>query len=125
MITNNPVGWFEIYVEDMNRAKKFYQDVLQKGDFITILDEQTKMVAFPWDKSKPDISGALVQTASMKPGIGGTLIYFNCYDCSEEESRVEVNGGSVLKSKFRVGQFGFVSIIKDTEGNLIGLHSTK
>ena len=25
----NPVGWFEIYVQDMNRAKAFYESVLQ------------------------------------------------------------------------------------------------
>ena len=28
-MTNNPVGWFEIYVQDMERAKKFYETVLQ------------------------------------------------------------------------------------------------
>ena len=25
----NPVGWFEIYVEDMGRAKQFYETVFQ------------------------------------------------------------------------------------------------
>lgn len=25
----NPVGWFEIYVNDMDRAKQFYQQVFQ------------------------------------------------------------------------------------------------
>jgi uncharacterized protein len=26
---NNPVGWFEIYVQDMPRAKAFYEAVFQ------------------------------------------------------------------------------------------------
>ncbi|MGZ3749502.1 MAG: VOC family protein, partial [Pseudobdellovibrionaceae bacterium] len=26
---NNPVGWFEIYVQDLDRAKKFYESVFQ------------------------------------------------------------------------------------------------
>lgn len=25
----NPVGWFEIYVHDMERARKFYEEVFQ------------------------------------------------------------------------------------------------
>ena len=29
VMANNPVVWFEIYVEDIERAKKFYEDVLQ------------------------------------------------------------------------------------------------
>jgi len=28
-MANNPVVWFEIYVQDMARAKKFYEAVLQ------------------------------------------------------------------------------------------------
>ncbi len=123
MSTNNPVGWFEIYVEDIERAKLFYQQVLQTADFITLLDEQTKMAAFPFDETKPNIAGALVQTTFMKPGIGGTLIYFSCKDCSVEESRIEKNGGTLVKSKFNIGEYGFVSLAKDTEGNLIGFHS--
>lgn len=30
-MTHNPVGWFEIYVQDMERAKKFYETVFQAG----------------------------------------------------------------------------------------------
>ena len=26
-MNSNPVGWFEIYVQDMNRAKAFYESV--------------------------------------------------------------------------------------------------
>lgn len=28
-MNRNPVGWFEIYVQDMDRAKKFYEEVLR------------------------------------------------------------------------------------------------
>ena len=28
-MTNTPVGWFEIYVQGMERAEKFYETVLQ------------------------------------------------------------------------------------------------
>ena len=29
-VTMNPVGWFEIYVDNMERAKQFYETVLEK-----------------------------------------------------------------------------------------------
>lgn len=29
MTINNPIAWFEIYVQDMHRAKAFYETVLQ------------------------------------------------------------------------------------------------
>jgi predicted enzyme related to lactoylglutathione lyase len=34
-------------------------------------------------------------------------------------------GGKILKSKMAIGEFGFISLIMDTEGNTIGLHSRK
>ena len=125
MNQQNTINWFEIYVNDMERAKIFYQNVFQKGDFISLSDSEIKMFAFPFDQNENTVSGALVETDYMKAGIGGTLVYFNCDDCAVEESRVEINGGKIIKSKFSIGEFGFVCIAQDTEGNLIGLHSIK
>jgi predicted enzyme related to lactoylglutathione lyase len=125
MIQKNPVGWFEIYVDDMDRAKKFYQAVFQRGEFIKISDDEIKMFAFPWVENGLNSSGALVKTAYMKPGHGGIVIYFTCEDCAIEEQLSSENGGNTIKSKFGIGEYGFVSIIQDTEGNLIGLHSNK
>ena len=60
-----------------------------------------------------------------EPGGGGTLVYFSCEDCSVEESRVESSGGKVFKPKFSIGEYGFIALVADTEGNMIGLHSAK
>ena len=59
----------------------------------------------------------------MGPGAGGTLVYFTCTDCSVEEARVEKAGGKILQPKMSIGEHGFCSIVMDTEGNPIGLHS--
>jgi predicted enzyme related to lactoylglutathione lyase len=56
-------------------------------------------------------------------GIGGTIVYFSCVDCSVEAARAAQNGGGILRPKFPIGQYGFISLVNDTEGNLIGLHS--
>ena len=58
-----------------------------------------------------------------KAGGGSTIVYFKCDDCAVEESRVGPAGGQVFKPKFSIGQYGFISLVLDTEGNMIGLHS--
>jgi len=58
-------------------------------------------------------------------GIGGTIIYFSVADCATEESRVEAAGGKVIRPKFSIGEFGWVSLLQDTEGNMVGLNSMK
>lgn len=124
--TKNPFTWIEIYVEDMSRAQKFYETVLNIE-----LDElpmpegmgEMQMMSFPWSENERNISGALVKMEHMKAGTGGTLVYFACDDCSLEESRVENAGGKVLQPKMAIGDYGFCSIVMDTEGNSVGLHS--
>jgi len=32
-------------------------------------------------------------------------------------------GGSIKDDKMSIGQYGFIALVYDTEGNLIGLHS--
>ena len=124
----NPFTWVEIYVSDMNRAQKFYENVLQ----ITMTPMQTpgevgdlQMVSFPWNENGTNISGALCKMSDMEPGAGGTLVYFACDDCSLELSRVKAAGGTLLQEKFPIGEHGFCGIAMDSEGNTIGFHSMR
>ena len=48
---------------------------------------------------------------------------FSCADCAVDELRVAKAGGRIEKSKFSIGQYGFISLVYDSEGNMIGLHS--
>jgi predicted enzyme related to lactoylglutathione lyase len=84
---------------------------------------EMQMLTFPWVENSVNASGALVKMENMPPGAGGTLAYFACADCGIEESRVEAAGGKVLQAKMSLGEHGFCSILMDTEGNTIGLHS--
>lgn len=56
---------------------------------------------------------------------GGTLVYFSVRDCAEQEVRVAAAGGKVLRPKFSIGEFGWVALCQDTEGNLFGLNSRR
>ena len=120
----NPVGWFEIYVDDMERAKSFYEKVLQVK-MEKLPGPDFEMWNFPMESEVPGSSGALVQTPGFPAGQNSVVVYFICDDCAEEESRVVEAGGRIKKEKFSIGPYGFVSLVYDTEGNLIGLHSMK
>jgi uncharacterized protein len=118
----NPVGWFEIYVQDMSRAKAFYEAVFA-GPLEQLPTPELEMWAFPMEMTANGAAGALVRMPGCASGGGGTLVYFSCEDCAVEEARVTAAGGSVFKTKFSIGQWGFIALVADTEGNMIGLHS--
>jgi len=121
-MSNNPVIWFEIYVQDMKRAKAFYEKVFQV-ELQQLTMPEMEMWSFPMDMSKVGAAGALVKVAGVAPGGCSTLVYFSCTDCAVEEARAVKAGGRVQKPKMSIGQYGFISLVQDTEGNLIGLHS--
>lgn len=122
----NPVGWFEIYVQDMPRAKAFYESVF--GQTLQQLNnphtqQSVELWAFPMEMGQWGAAGALVRMEGYASGGNSTLVYFSCEDCATEESRVVASGGRIQRSKMSIGEYGFISLAFDTEGNLIGLHS--
>lgn len=119
----NPVGWFEIYVNDMDRAQKFYETVLDVQLEKLPTPDGSLMHAFPMVENATGASGSLVKMEGVTPSPGGTLVYFSCEDCATEESRVEAAGGKVQQAKMSIGEYGFISLCFDTEGNMFGLHS--
>jgi len=118
----NPVIWFELYVNDMARARAFYEAVFEVS-LEAMGDAGMEYYAFPMQNDQVGAGGALAKMEGMAPGGGGTLIYFHCDDCAVEEARVAGAGGTVLKTKMSIGSYGFMSLVLDTEGNTIGLHS--
>ena len=120
----SPAVWFEIYVQDMNRAKKFYESVLQ-GKLEKLNSPGIEMWAFPMEMNASGAGGALVKMPGVPSGGNSTLVYFGCDDCAVEEGRVKKSGGSIHKPKFPIGQYGFITLAVDTEGNMFGLHSMK
>ena len=127
----NPVRWFEIYVQDMARAKKFYESVLSlKLAQLTPPESMSQpnapkfdLWAFPMEKDKVGSGGALVYMQGFPSGGNSTIIYFGCNDCSVEASKVVKAGGRIEKDKFSIAPYGFIALVYDTEGNMIGLHS--
>ena len=121
----NPVAWFEIYVDDMQRARKFYETVLNVSleELKDPTDSGIEMWSFPSDMKQYGAAGALVKMGGFPAGGNSTLVYFSSKDCTVEESKVENAGGEIEQSKMSIGEYGHISIVIDTEGNMFGLHS--
>jgi uncharacterized protein len=114
--------WFEIPVNDLARATKFYETVLGitlRQD--TIMDQA--MAVFTGGET--DVTGALVCEPSYVPSNTATTIYFNGgADIAAPLARVERSGGKILIPKTALPPgMGFFANIQDTEGNRVGLHS--
>ncbi|HEY0514134.1 MAG TPA: VOC family protein [Thermoanaerobaculia bacterium] len=119
---NNPVGWFEIYVQDMERAKAFYEAVLGV-QLSRIGGPDIEMWGFPMHQGATGASGSLVRMPGFPSGGNSVLVYFICADCAVEAQKAVKAGGKIQKEKMSIGEYGFISLVIDTEGNMIGLHS--
>jgi uncharacterized protein len=125
MSESNPVGWFEIYVRDIDRAKSFYETMLGVG--LTKLapsgNSLETMWAFPMRQDGAGAAGALAKMDGAPVGPGGTMVYFVCQDCAEQAKRAKQAGGQIVKEKFSIGDYGNIALVADLDGNIIGLHS--
>ncbi len=123
-MNHNMVGWFEIPVSNMNRAKAFYETVfnieVQVHDF-----GATVMGWFPFAEGKSGASGSLIKNTAYKASKDkGVLIYFSSQDVNNEINRVEEAGGKIVKSKTQISpDIGYMALFIDCEGNRIALHS--
>lgn len=121
-MVNNPVIWFEIYVQDISRAKTFYEAVFQLK-LERLHNPDIEMLGFPMSMERTGASGALVKMEGMASGGNSTIVYFSCTDCAVESASVTKYGGKVQREKMSIGEYGFIALVVDTEGNIFGLHS--
>ncbi len=118
------IGWFEIPVIDMDRAKNFYEQVfdieIHVQDF-----HGTEMGWFPFSETKPGAAGSLIKNKAYTPSEEkGVLIYFSSTDISTHLKKVLELGGKVLQAKTLISEdVGFMGLFVDSEGNRIALHS--
>jgi hypothetical protein len=121
-LKKDAVSWFELHVADFDRAKRFYENVMQ-SPLQECEMENCRMAMFPFDNAN-GVGGAITKMDGVAPGQGGTMVYLNVDgDLDGVLKRIPSAGGSVLKPRTSIGEHGFIAILKDTEGNPVGLHS--
>jgi uncharacterized protein len=122
----NAISWFEIPTTDIDRAQKFYETIFD----ITMIPmdmPDMKMRMFPIDNPMEGVGGTLVDSGGFhKPSAtDGPLIYLDGNpDLQNVLGKVESAGGKVLVAKMDIGgDYGYMGVFLDTEGNRIALHS--
>ncbi len=123
----NVIGWVEIPVTDMDRAKAFYEKVF---DFEIQVHPMGELVMgwFPFAPGKEGASGSLVKhpEAYRPSDTHGTVVYFSSADVQNELDRVEAAGGGIIQPKTQISEeIGYMAVFRDSEGNRIALHSRK
>ena len=120
----NPVCYFEIPVEDLERAIAFYTAVFGYQLKPATIDGN-EMALFPASDETGGITGALARGESYLPGKQGSRIYFSVTSIEETLQKVEQIGGRVLYPGTSLGALGSVAEFEDCEGNCIALHSVE
>jgi uncharacterized protein len=121
---SNAINWFEIAVNDLDRATKFYETVFNIS--MEAMDMPgMQMRSFPADSMNGKAGGALVKSDMHKPSGTGSIIYLNANpDLSDPLSRVEKAGGQVIMPKMEISpEIGHMAFFTDTEGNTVAMHS--
>lgn len=124
MVNANSLNWFEISVNDISRAKTFYETVfgikMEESEMMGM-----KMAFFPYDPTSGKVSGSLVQGDMFKPSADGAKIYLNGNpDLNNALGRVEAAGGKVVMPKTQISpEIGYMAYFIDSEGNSVAMHS--
>jgi predicted enzyme related to lactoylglutathione lyase len=119
------ISWFEIPSSNLERATQFYETIF--GVQLIAMDTPNiRMRLFPLEDMS-GIGGAVVDSGGFhKPSAtDGPLIYLNGNpDVQIILDKVEAAGGKIMVPKTEISpEYGHMTVIIDTEGNRIGLHS--
>ena len=124
MLKSNPVIYFEIPVNDLSRAEKFYKKVMN-FEFEKEIIDNYEMLLFPFSDEEKGISGALAKGDVYKPTKNGVIIYFKTNNIDETLRKVVEQNGKILYQKVKNEKYGFyVAEFEDSEGNRIAIQET-
>ena len=124
VLNANVPAWFEIPTEDLDRAQRFYESVLEQP----LRRENfggTNIAVFPHG-GKPNASGALIAMDDCVPSVQGSIVYLSVDDLRPVLDRAVSNGGDTLVPRTALpGDMGFFAQFRDCEGNRVGLWSQR
>jgi len=124
-MTRHAITWFEIPVQNLDRAQAFYEGLLA----ISMRREAmgpSQGAVFPYSPHEQGVGGALLCGPSAPlQSAGGTLVYLDASPSLDMAlQRAEALGGKVALTRQALPPgMGFFAHITDPEGNRVGLHA--
>jgi uncharacterized protein len=117
----NALNWFEIPVEDMDRAVGCYETLLDAPLRRETMPGGMAYAVLPYEA--PGTGGALAGDPA-RPRGPGIMIYLNANGRLDAIlARVERANARLIVPKTPIGRDGFIAVIEDTEGNRVGFNS--
>ncbi len=125
MLAASAITWFEIPSKDLDRATRFYEDVLGVKLKPDAMGPSAKFSIFPADKGQP--TGCVMHADGYSPSADSTTVYLNLLDdLAKPLGKVEKAGGKVLQGKTALPEnMGFYAQFLDSEGNRVGFFSPR
>ena len=117
--TTNAIHWFEIPATNLERAAKFYEQIL--GIQLKRLTENGANMAI-FETQGGGVSGCVNLEEKHRPGDTGPRIYLDAPNLDGAVARTAAAGGTVVLPRTAIGEHGFIALVKDPEGNTVGLH---
>jgi predicted enzyme related to lactoylglutathione lyase len=117
----NAINWFEIPVTNLEKAVTFYTHVL--GQPMRPEDAGGRPSAvFAYDGTEA-IGGALIEDPHQSRG-AGVVIYLDAPDGVDQSlARATAAGAKTRLPATSIGPNGWIVLIEDLDGNVVGLHS--
>ncbi len=117
---------FEIPVDKMDRAQKFYKETF--GWAINSMPEMEYTLV---GTTTADANGRPTEPGAINGGmlerqdpVKHPTVTINVQSIDDAEKRIQRNGGKMIRKKMPVGDMGFAAYFQDTEGNVVGLWET-
>jgi len=105
----NAITWFEIPVTDTQRAKKFYETILDiQMETRSIAETDEEMTFFPFEPgvvraTSGLVSGVLTKNGYYKPSKDGTVIYLNAFPKIQPViDKIKKAGGKIVLQKTKI-----------------------
>jgi predicted enzyme related to lactoylglutathione lyase len=117
----NQIVWVDIPVADLDRAIDFYSAVL--GERVDRIDNNGVSVGV-LPHATDQTGGYLFADEDYPPSEDGPLVYLNVDGRMDAAVlAADRHGGKIIEPQHGLGEQGWRTIIIDSEGNRIALHS--
>jgi uncharacterized protein len=119
----NAINWFEISVVNLDRATRFYSDVLGSPLRREVFGG-TPIAVFPHEQAA-GVGGCLMQHDGRRPSEDGPAVYLATKNLKDSLARLTQAGGELVQPYTEIGEHGVIALVRDTEGNVVGLHQPR
>jgi len=122
-MATNKIGWFEIFVNDFDKAKDFYSKLF---NWEFKLSQATSSLYWNIYTGEGSIGGGLMKKTKTEHNGQSVILYIEVVDIDKTLKRAVELGGQIVKEKTLISNTaGYYALFNDPDNNLMGLWSMK